>query len=638
LSGHDELEHFTTTASSGVVKLLHEDPSLRECIRRILPAQKLPDDSVCRGGGVGRALEASNTTGKVRGRNRGDAPGTVVIGVIEEGIAIANHRFRRSNRESRVEYAWVQDARCVGDVEGFGYGRELRKSNGQLRRGGIVDKGIDELLLECTRGGQVNEDLFYAKAGLADFSRQGHKAVAQRASHGALVMDLACGYDQGTSPTGRGGLEHRPIVCVQLPTITVADTSGLGLERYMLDGLHYILDRADRIAVSRGCDPLPVVVNFSSGVLAGPHDGSHPIEAAIDETIEWRRQFAPTEVVLPAGNSYLSRIHASVLVPANGGEASLPWHVLPDDKTCTYVELWLPQPQPGYDSVGAEIMLEPPGGARSPALSDAKSARAVAWRPGGRDAICKIYYEYVGPPTNRGRYLIALVPTACDKAPSQLAPCGTWKIVLRNRTYHPIDSVNAWIQWDDRPLGFPRTGRQSYFSDATYRRFDEISGRAVETDNTASLVRRSGTISAIATGVNTVVVGGFKQKEATIVNYSGAGPTATRPSGRSGPDAAVVTDDSSIHRGIFAAGTRSRSIVAVNGTSVAAPQVTRYLADCLAAGDRRSGREVVTALAKLQESRRPPLPSRPSEERAGSGRIVLPRNGSRVGNRRILCD
>jgi hypothetical protein len=102
-------------------------------------------------------------------------------------------------------------------------------------------------------------------------------------------MDLACGYDQGTSPTGRGGLEHRPIVCVQLPTITVADTSGLGLERYMLDGLHYILDRADRIAVSRGCDPLPVVVNFSSGVLAGPHDGSHPIEAAIDETIEWQR-------------------------------------------------------------------------------------------------------------------------------------------------------------------------------------------------------------------------------------------------------------------------------------------------------------------------------------------------------------
>ena len=643
LSGHEDLEHFTITAPSHVVTAFHEDPSLRECIYRILVAQKLPDDAVCRGSaGHLAGGEALKRAGEAKSKNRGPERGTAVIGVIEEGVAIANQRFRRSSCHSRVEYAWIQDARCIGNVQGFGYGRELQKEDRRGPGDKAIDKGIDTLLRECTSGGQVNEDLFYAKAGLADFARPGHKAVAQRASHGALVMDLACGYDQGTSPVGSGGLDQRPIVCVQLPTTTVADTSGLGLERYMLDGLNYILDRADRIAEARGCDPLPVVVNFSSGVLAGPHDGTHPIELAIDQAITRRRKFAPTEVVLPTGNSYLSRIHASVPVPARRGgkvgEARLPWHVLPDDRTCTYVELWLPPSHAAADGTGVEFVLEPPGGEPSPALSDAKDERALVWRPNGRDVICKVYYEYFGPPTNRGRYLIALLPTACDKAPTQLAPCGTWTIVLRNRTSRPIENVEAWIQWDDRPLGFPRTGRQSYFSDAIYTRFDRISGRGVETDN-ASMVKRAGTMSAIATGANTVVVGGFKQKEGTMVNYSGAGPVpppGPNGAGRPGPDAVIVTDNSSIHLGIMAAGTRSRSIVTPDGTSVAAPQITREFADRLAAGAKQSGRAIVKALAIEQERQRPPVPPPPSAARGGWGRIVLRRNTSRVGSNRIV--
>src|SRR5207244_7017110 len=125
------------------------------------------------------------------------------------------------------------------------------------------------------------------------------------------------------------------------------------------------------------------------------------------------------------------------------------------------------------------------------------------------------------------------------------------------------------------------------FSDVAYERVDQISGRKVEVDN-ASLIKRAGTISAIATGAHTVVVGGFKQKEGTMVNYSGAGPIATNAANRLGPDAVLVTDDSSVHQGIFSAGTRSRSIVALNGTSVAAPQITRRL-DCrVAAGACRS--------------------------------------------------
>jgi len=44
---------------------------------------------------------------------------------------------------------------------------------------------------------------------------------------------------------------------------------------------------------------------------------------------------------------------------------------------------------------------------------------------------------------------------------------------------------------------------------------------------------------------------------------------------------------------MLAAGTRSRSVVAVNGTSVAAPQVTRWIADRMAAGYSGDSAEVI---------------------------------------------
>jgi hypothetical protein len=646
LSRDEMLQHFTATVSDIFLTALQENESLRECVDRIVVAQTLPDDALCvRASAAVYSDDDMQTIARTANRPKEykQGHGTVVMGIIDEGIAFANERFRRSVDNSRVEYAWIQDGRCVGYVKGFGYGRELRKQDHRGRNGSVLVKGIDTLLRDCTSAGQVNEELFYCRAGLVDFGRTGHKAAAQRAAHGTHVMDLTCGYEQGSSPVGNDGMDQRPIVCVQLPTLTVADTSGLGLERYMLDGVNYILDRAGRIARSRGCGPLPVVINFSSGVLAGPHDGTHPIELAIDEIIGRRRKIAPTEVVLPAGNSYLSRLHAKISLPpkrgGNGSEASLGWRVLPDDKTCTYVEIWLPHPHEESNEIGIELMIEPPGGEQSPPLSDARSKRAVVWRPNGRDEICKVYYEFFGPPTNKGRYLVALLPTAFNRAPTQLAPCGAWTILMRNKTNQMVKDVNAWIQWDDRPLGYPRSGRQSYFADADYERFDKISGRQVEEDNEASLVRRAGTINAIATGRHAVVIGGFWHKECKVSNYSGAGPvTADYGAGacnRAGPDALAVTDDSSVRQGILAAGTRSGSVVAMNGTSVAAPQIAREIAERLARGDARTGRDIVEETADQQETSRPQS-LRPTKERGGWGRIDVPPRSNRIGGIRIV--
>jgi hypothetical protein len=612
---------LTATANGAALSLLENDEAFEACIERIIISQRLPDDAICQhGGSSSRAPSLAPATDAVSDGQW--EVGAVVIGIIDEGIAFANQRFRRSPDNTRVEYVWIQDGRCDHDVEGITYGRELRKRD--HTKDGVTIDGIDTLFRKC----DYDEEVFYRRAGLTDFTRKGHKAAAQRLAHGTHVMDLMAGYDQGTSPLYKN-LDALPIICVQLPTITVGDTSGLGLERYMLDAVRYILDRAGKIQEDRGWKPLPVVINFSSGMLAGPHDGTHPIELAVDSFIDQRRPIAPTEIVLPSGNSHLSRLHAKFALPPlhqHQHPQKLSWRVQPDGKACSYLEVWLPRDL-AADSV--ELSLEPPTGERSPRLTNRGGQGALEWYPDGQ-GLCRVYFQQFGKPTNRGRYLLALLPTDFEEPPTQLAPSGCWTVRLANKTDQPIGALEAWIQWDDRPRGYPRSGRQSYFDDPCYKRFDDISGRELQEDDGhgQSVVQRAGSMNAIATGSKTVVVGGFRRKELLVADYSSGGPTAcidiTGELPRMGPDALTVSEASTVHRGVLAAGTRSGSVAAMNGTSVAAPQIARLLIEQLIGGEFLLGRDNVKQVAANQETGRPSRPRPPSKERGGAGRIVTP--------------
>jgi hypothetical protein len=291
---------------------------------------------------------------------------------------------------------------------------------------------------------------------------------------------------------------------------------------------------------------------------------------------------------------------------------------------CSYLEIWLPH---GCGADGAiALLIDPPWGERSMRISAAQDKHALQWHPNGKDVLCKAYYERFEA-TGRGRYLVALLPTAFNNPPTQLAPSGAWTIRLSNRSGKAITGLEAWIQWDDRPLGYPRTGRQSYFLDQFYQQFGAISGEELDYDNDRSVVKRAGSISGIATERETIVIGGMYRKELRAAKYSAGGPitpTSTGSLNRAGPDALAVSDDSCIHQGVLAAGTRSGSVVAMNGTSVAAPQIARLIADHLQERDRRHGRDIVKDIAECQERERQGSPLRPTEERGGWGRIETP--------------
>lgn len=558
----------------------------------------------------------------------------VVMAVIDDGIALAHQRFRLSGPKSRIEYAWHQDGKCRSSNSRVGYGREFARGSA------VGQKGIDELLAETAVQGAPDEDAFYRETGLVGFDTPGHKASGLRVAHGTHVLDLAAGADPADNVT------NRPIICVELPTSATADTSGASFAPNVLDGVLFILKRADELADRYGLDHLPVVINLSYGFYASAHDGSHPLEKAFDELIENR--FEKTgqrlEIVLPAGNGHLSQCHSILQFEEPDQCKSLTWRLVPEDRTSSFVEIWLPYSEDEHDPECVRLEIVPPSGTPSGFLS-CKPGDGKRWLvAGGKPAVCWVSYDYFGPPVNRGRFHIAVAPTAFNfsqESAQPMSPSGDWAIRLRNGKgdagLGPGQFVEAWIQRDDTPYGYLRQGRQSYFIDTDDELFDEVSGRAVDYDDPSARLRRYGMLSGIGTGNHTVVVGGTYGKELLAARYTSAGPDRrendTWP--RKGPDALTVSDDSLVHGGVLAAGSRSGAVVAQNGTSVAAPQAARWLADQIykKPPGYTNGRTMLLEKARLDEDALPDdAPRRPKSSRGGAGRVYsLERRNRGVG-------
>jgi hypothetical protein len=431
---------------------------------------------------------------------------------------------------------------------------------------------------------------------------------------------------------------------VQLPTRVTADTSGADLVAFAYDAMEYIVSRAERLLNP----PFSVVINLSYGKIAGPHDGTSELEWGIDQLVrdcETRR--IKLRVVLPAGNNHLLRCHAAMTFTA-GAKVALNWRVLPDDRTPSFLEIWMPFRRGGGDPRRVKVTVTPPGGA--PKTIEEKRGAYASWAI-GNSIYAEMSYTHQPHPTQRGFFFIALQPTArlrrsTQQAPYALAPAGSWTVEIENLQLTPREIVHAWIQRDDSVQGYRRRGRQSYFDDRRYDRYDHA-GRDVESDNYvrpvprtrapgASAISREGTLNAIATGSKLDVIGGIVRKTSLIddgsgalrhemlaAKYSASGPiTPPRDTiivTRDGPSAALASEDSKVHVGVLAAGTRSGSTVAMGGTSVAAPQIARWIADEFAAG--RPGD--VEALAASQEPFPPNDPRRPPRIRYGAGRIEL---------------
>ncbi|SIO01385.1 S8 family serine peptidase [Vannielia litorea] len=513
-----------------------------------------------------------------------------IVGVIDDGINPLHSAFRDSMGGTRLDFAWVQDAAAPPGTTTVPFGRELTKA---------------EIDAELAAGPRPEPDRL-AALGLGDFTRAGVHTVAQRLSHGTHVASLAAG----------DGPDHLRLLTVQLPAAVTMNTSGAFMSPFVLAGAAHILDRAWLMSLAEGF-PIPVVINFSYSLSGGPHNGLHFLERAIDTLVQAHlerlaRQFptkpgrSEVEVVLPTGNRLLARGHAEVAGGPQGRTAktalTLPWRVQPGDESSNFLELWMPR-----SAAGVELWLTPPGGTAT-RVTGLSATQSVLIHPEGDPAAVigrisldrqKGQQALDGIPRKK-RVLIALAPSCMPAAVARPAcPSGLWQVELRARVSEG-ELIEAWIQRDDAPLGYRRPGRQSYFDDPAYARWDAMGGVAVY-DSGPSVVRRAGSLNGIATGRRSTVVGPSMTRSdrlaagfpalGTLPGAPGYTPLAAHPRRAAAPygtaaapqmrqpDASAEGDRSLVTPGVIGAGAVSGSRMPMNGSSVAAPQFARFLAD-----------------------------------------------------------
>ena len=498
-------------------------------------------------GFVASALPDPDSTLPVA-QSQGGAEAGVVVGIVDDGLAIANERFRsfaNGRHATRLLAFWDQHQRAE-PASPWVHGRVFGQADLNARFAALP-----------AAAGPADEALLHAGMGYTE--------VRHRVTHGTHVMDLACGADP-RDPAAP------PIVAVQLPGGSIADTSCASSTAFMLDAIRFVLATADA-AVPHG-QSVPVIINLSIGNIAGPHDGSSIFEQALDELIGLR---SDCDVVLAAGNSYLLRCHAWIDLPP-GSAMTLNWQIQPGDGTPSFLELWFTDPSGASgvgDIGGVRLTVTPPGG--QPIEVPLGRSVAVPGEKGQAVAMLSLHQQVANG--RKGMGLLAVAPTQCTGEWRAAAPSGAWRVTLHNAGASALE-CNAFVQRDDAPLGRPTLGRQSYLYDEDYRRFD-ARGAVEVLDSDAAYVRRVGTLNGLASGDRVHVAGGAltdRAGGATAARYSSVPLQASEPSRWR---VLAVTEDSPVLKGVLAAGTASGSCATLSGTSMAAPQLTRYIADRL---------------------------------------------------------
>lgn len=526
----------------------------------------------------------------------------VVVAVIEDGLAFAHRNLRTADgARSRVAFCWLQSAALAPqpDRRTVLFGREF------------LGVDIDETLKQA--GG--DEDLFYRLAGARTQAGGRGASIDRRGSHGAHVLDLAAGL-------GAGDVDEVAVIAVQLPELLTLDTSGFGKDAFILSALHYIFERTDRIAAAHDLASLPLVVNFSYGFTGGPHGGRDRLERAVRALVGQRAARQPTHLVMPAGNTFHSRLYGEIspaMLKARGGGTdtfSIPWRIQPADRTSNYLEIWLPKgATPGTLSIDVRL-----GGAHlaqgpwSPGTPTMFARRPLSCNG---QAIGEVSIERypIGGEGCLWRLLVALAPSEPADPSLPAGPSGLAGVTLAGiEQVLRHGPIRCRIQRDNDPFGYVRGARQSYFDDAHDVRQRPDGAPAGDENPVDAFVRREGSLNGLATHDRVSVVGGFVATSRQPSTYSAA-PLPEAPD----VDFSAPSDRSPALNGVAAAGTRSGAVIALDGTSVAAPRIARALALSYVARPELAKAPTVDA-ARVLAGRIDTAPAAPASQRRRLGR------------------
>lgn len=512
---------------------------------------------------------------------RPKANSPVLLGVIDDGCPFAHWRFRQG-QATRVLALWDQNTRPpvqVGGAPALRFGRVpfdfqwgLEFWRDQSISGAATVLGLNDWLTRHRHAGGLDEDGCYAEGGFTQRvvlpgMPPGLTRLAGSWAHGSHVMDLMAGQVPLSSRVARAdqappswekaqdAASQADIVFVQIPEAGVRDATGNWLEGSILEGIDYIVSCADPAITPR------VVVTISYGPTTGPHDGSSALERSLRQLCDQHDGSVGKvrlEIVLAAGNSWLTQHHVSWV--STGVARNWHWQVPPDNPVDIFAEVWIPAAAPGVT-----ISLAPPAGS-------GPTQATVTPTPSGNGWTLRI------PPTR-----------ATPGNPQQQQPHGAWTVTVSGV---PINTpVHAYLARTEPNLGARTGAKASRFVDPDWERTRGAAAahryRNGAFDNAGSLVSRRGTLNGMATDWHPqiLVAGGWVLGNGGKASYSSEGParatpaTPYPPGPRPGPDYALPTDETRIHTGVPGAGTRAGASFRLVGTSSAAPQLARHLAN-----------------------------------------------------------
>ena len=484
------------------------------------------------------------------------APSAHTLGIVDDGCCFAHEGLRVDGGHSRFAYVWDQNPRAVaiGSWGSFRY-----EAGGSVQRPVYgVELDASRIEAQLSKGiGYRNETDIYTAIRRPRWGRQGR-------THGAGVLHLAAGeHRRPATPTGGASGPVAPIIFVQLPDQTAADTSGGSLGFYVLDAVRYIVQRT-REAAGMG-DDWSTTVNISLGSTAGPHDGTTITERALDEIVLDSRSgdLRRVTIVLAAGNAAKSRIHAEHAV-----DASHPGRFFvmapPGNAKESFVELWIPGEATGGEvPVDAfSIVVTSPDGRRSPSTGVGQAVVLQDARSRVQAAV--VFARCVAQGLDGTMILLAIGATArAGDADAALAPYGVWQIEVAS-TASEAATLHAWVERNDTVIA-PRRVQQTHFVDD-----DPL-------DRSASGINSRHTLSSIANGTEVRVVGAYDVRRGEATDFSSNGPVRSQ-------EAPVPTlfgpgDFSATRKGIRVPGFFSGSRMTFGGTSAAAPRLTRWFID-----------------------------------------------------------
>lgn len=508
--------------------------------------------------------------------------GGKVIGIIDGGLAMANAAFLKPDGQPRVRHFWRQDE--FDGPHGPGMGRHLRNRLDPKRAGPtppvmgygheLTAADIRAAMDRFTRNSSVDEDDLYDYLQCWDLKHP--------VNHGTVVASLVAGPWRATARMSSAAhtpdmtpahdeASRAPLIAVQLDWSNVIDTSGGAMNVSVLDALMFILNRVTADA--------QLVVNISWGTLAGPHDGTSVLEAAIDHLLALCTP-ERLQVFIPAGNGYQDRTHVNQTLLPGGNAAELHWHIQPDDRTQSFLELWLGDPdlpEEALQDIRIEVTL--PGGQ---VLEPMTVGNAGCWPSTTAPQLALVFPRKTALGRHGTCALLALCPTASLHPEDRLAPAGVWQVKVHNGGLNPV-VLDAYVERDDVAQGTYTGARQSAMLDRFYDTSGNIDSFIDHPDNPTP-IRRGGVFNSIGTGQRSVSVGGIRFASSAFdpaARYSPRlpDPDASRLPQRDGvkkvPDELAVSDESTALWGVLGAGSRSGSSVRMYGTSCAAPQIAR---------------------------------------------------------------